>query len=50
MDPGEALIRKLEKELGIRLKERVESVAVKKQSASGSLTLGDLIKMQEKPD
>jgi len=50
MDPGDALIRKLENELGIKLKERVESVAVKKQAASGSLTLGDLIKMQEKPD
>ncbi len=50
MDPGDALIRKIEKELGIKLKERVESVAVKKQSASGNLTLGDLIKMQEKPD
>ena len=50
MDPGDALIRKIEKELGIKLKERVESVAVKKQAASGSLTLGDLIKMQEKPD
>ncbi len=50
MDPGEALIRKLEKELGIRLKEQVESVSVKKQSAAGSLTLGDLIKMQDKPD
>lgn len=48
MDPGDALIRKLENELGIKLKERVESVAVKKQSASGNLTLGDLIKMQEK--
>jgi len=50
MDPGDALIRKLENELGIKLKERVESVAVKKQTASGSLTLGDLVKMQEKPD
>ena len=50
MDPGDALIRKIEKELGIKLKERVEPVAVKKQTASGSLTLGDLVKMQEKPD
>jgi putative transcription factor len=48
--PGDALIRKLENELGIKLRERVEAVAVKKQAASGNLTLGDLIKMQEKPE
>ncbi len=50
MDPGDALIRKLENELGIKLKERVESVAAKKQNASGNLTLGDLIKMQDKSE
>ncbi len=48
--PGDALIRKLEHELGITLKERVESVAVKKQAASTNLTLGDLIRMKEKPE
>jgi len=45
--PGDALVRKLEKELGIRLKELVQPVAAKKQAASAALTLGDLIKMQD---
>ncbi|OGS47479.1 MAG: TIGR00270 family protein [Euryarchaeota archaeon RBG_16_67_27] len=44
--PGDALVRKLERELGIRLKERVQPIAAKKQSASAALTLGDLVKMQ----
>ena len=43
--PGDALVRKIERELGIRLKERVQPVAVKKPAASGGLTLGDLMKM-----
>jgi len=47
MSPGDGLVRKLERELGIRLKEPVEPVAVKKQAASGGVTLGDLIKMRE---
>lgn len=45
--PGDALVRKLERELGIRLKEKVQPVAMKKQAAGASLTLGDLIKMRE---
>ncbi len=47
ISPGDALVRKLERELGIKLKERVEPVAVKKQAAGGGLTVGDLIKMKE---
>jgi putative transcription factor len=50
ISPGDALVRKIEHALGIKLKEKVEAVAVKKQSASGSLTLGDLIKMQDKDE
>lgn len=50
ISPGDGLVRKLEKELGIRLKEKVQPVAAKKQSASSGLTLGDLIKMQEKSE
>jgi putative transcription factor len=50
ISPGDALVRKIEHALGIKLKEKVEPVAVKKQSASGSLTLGDLIKMQDKDE
>jgi len=47
MSPGDSLVRKLERELGIRLKEPVKPVAVKKQTAGGAVTLGDLIKMRE---
>ena len=47
MTPGDALVRKLERELGIALKERVQPVAVKKQAPGGGLTVGDLIKMEE---
>ncbi len=50
ISPGDALVRKLEHELGIKLKEKVEPIAMKKQSASGALTLGDLIKMQDKDE
>ena len=47
MSPGDALVRKLERELGIKLKERVEPAAVKKQAAGSALTLGDLIKLRK---
>ena len=47
ISPGDALVRKLERELGIKLKERVEPVAAKKQAVGGGVTLGDLIKMRE---
>lgn len=50
MTPGDALIRKIERELGIKLKEKVEPVAVKKQAASGAITLGDLIKMKDRSE
>ena len=50
ISPGDALVRKVEHALGIKLKEKVQPVPMKKQSASGSLTLGDLIKMQEKDE
>lgn len=45
--PGDGLVRKLERELGIKLKERVQPVAMKKQAASSGLTLGDLVKMKD---
>ena len=47
ISPGDALVRKLERELGIKLKERVEPVAVKKQATGSVVTLGDLVKMRE---
>jgi len=49
MSPGDALVRKLERELGIRLKEKVEPVAVKRQAAGATLTVGDLIRFDETP-
>ena len=50
MRPDEKLIRKLQKELGIVLKERPPpQVEVKSTSTgSGTLTLADLIRMKEK--
>ena len=47
ISPGDSLVRKLERELGIKLKERVEPVAAKKPAAGGGVTVGDLIKMRE---
>jgi len=47
MRPDEKIIAKLQKELGIVLKERVLEVVAPKESARASLTLADLIKMQK---
>ena len=47
MRPDEKFIAKLQKELGIVLKERVPEVVTAKESARASLTLADLIKMQK---
>ena len=47
ISPGDSLVRKLERELEIKLKERVEPVAAKKPAAGGGVTVGDLIKMRE---
>jgi len=47
MVPTDAMVPKLEKTLGIRLREKVESVAVKKQTGRPPVTLGDLIRMDE---
>ncbi|HYY48213.1 MAG TPA: multiprotein bridging factor aMBF1 [Thermoplasmata archaeon] len=47
ISPGDDLVRKLERQLGIKLKERVQPVAVKKGAAGGGVTLGDLVKMDD---
>ena len=49
MRPSEALIKKLEKTLEIKLKEREEFQVEtgKKHVASGGITLGDLIRMEK---
>ncbi len=45
--PGDSLVKKLERELGIKLMEKPEPVVVKKAQASGGITLGDLVKLQD---
>ncbi len=49
MRPSEKLIKKLEKELDIKLKERMEFQVdtSKKSIGTGGVTLGDLIKMEK---
>ena len=47
MRPDEKLIGKLQKELGIILKEKVSEVLAGKQSGPRALTLADLIKMEK---
>ncbi len=47
ISPGDELVRKVERQLGIKLKERVQPVAVKKAAASGGITLGDLLKEKD---
>ena len=49
MRPPEKLIKRIEKELGIKLKERVEFQVdtAKKGVGRGGVTLGDLIKMEK---
>jgi putative transcription factor len=46
MRPDEKLISKLQKELGIVLKEKVAPIQTVKESGPSALTLADLIKMQ----
>ncbi len=50
ISPGDALVRKVEHALGIKLKERVVPLALKKQTPSGALTLGDLVKMKDETE
>ena len=49
MRPSDRLIKVLEKELDVKLKERMEFQAepAKKRVATGGVTLGDLIKMEK---
>lgn len=47
MTPGDELVRKLERHLGIKLKERVQPVAMKKAPVGTGLTLGDLVRMED---
>ena len=49
MRPSDRLVKKLEKELSIKLKEHVEYQLepTKKQVGTGGVTLGDLIKMEK---
>lgn len=49
MRPSDRLVKKLEKELNIKLKERIEYQVEpsKKKLGTGGVTLGDLIKMEK---
>jgi putative transcription factor len=47
MTPGDSLVKKLERELGIKLMEKLEPVVVKKAQAGGGITLGDLVKLRD---
>jgi putative transcription factor len=47
MRPDDRMVSKLEKELGIKLREKVVETQVAKGMSTSSLTLADLIKMQK---
>lgn len=47
MRPDDRLVKKLERELGIKLKEKVPETLAGKESKSESLTLADHIRMQK---
>jgi len=47
MIPNEDLLRRLERALGIKLKEKVPAVAVQKATARESPTLQDLLDLDE---
>jgi putative transcription factor len=47
MRPDDRLVKKLERELGIKLKEKVPETLAGKESKSGSLTLADHIRMRK---
>lgn len=46
--PDPVVTAKLERSLGVRLREKVEEVHPGKRGASGGVTIGDLIRMQKK--
>lgn len=46
LNPDDKLIKKLEKELGISLKEKVSDVKVEKRAYNQGVTLGDLIRKE----
>jgi putative transcription factor len=46
--PDPVVTAKLERALGVRLREKVEEVHTAKPAPSGGLTIGDLIRMQKK--
>jgi len=48
MRPDDALARKVERALGIRLKERPTQAAAPKAAAHRGLTLGDIVKLEKR--
>ena len=47
LNPDDKLIKKLEKELGVSLREKVSDVQVEKRPYNQGITLGDLIKKEK---
>jgi len=47
MRPDDALARKLERALGVRLKEKTPTAVVRKETPGGAMTLGDLVKLED---
>jgi len=45
--PTDSMIPKMERTLGVKLREKVEPIAVKKQTGRSPVTLGDLIRTDE---
>ncbi|MBC7114208.1 MAG: TIGR00270 family protein, partial [Archaeoglobi archaeon] len=48
LTPEEKVARKLEKELGIKLMERIESPKIEKKELPSTLTLGDVVVVRRK--
>jgi ribosome-binding protein aMBF1 (putative translation factor) len=48
MRPDDKIIAKLERELGVKLREKVVDTQVAKGMSTSALTLADLIRMQQK--
>jgi len=48
MIPTDSLARKLERALEIKLREKPEPVATKRQASRAPMTLGDLVKIEDK--
>jgi putative transcription factor len=46
--PNDALVKKLERALGVKLREKVERTEAKKYTGPSTMTLGDLLELDER--